>query len=326
MHNFKKKQDIAEALFSKGRGQKKLFDRARRTRNEVFSNKVEVRSVIEYSNICRQACNYCGMSRESGLKRYIMSDDETTDSIKRLYGYGRRVLIIQSGEFHSEHLFENLLTLIKRMKENFPGLTIMGSFGNLSLPEYKIVKEAGVERYLLKFETSDSKLYKKVKPSDSLFNRLRHLEILKKTGFKVSSGNITGLPGQSVESLAEDLLLLKRLRLFMGSTSAFIPNDMSNYANWPSADINLVLNFMAILRILCPTILIPATSSLELLVKDGQYLGLMSGANVVTLHDGTPKNDEKNFVLYKKDRYKPKDVLLEIVARAGLKHSFDPLI
>jgi biotin synthase len=258
------------------------------------------------------------MNKHSGLKRYILGDDEFLNRIEKLYKSGRRIIMIQSGEIDTEKFFCELYKLLQCARNQYPDVTLMCSFGNLSEDKYKKLRDIGIDRYLLKFETSNPRLYKKIKPSDTLRNRLAHIRRLKKLGFHVSSGNITGLPGQTLQSLAEDILLLKELDLPMGSTSVFIPNNMSNYANYPSGDVRLALNFTAILRIVCPTMVIPATSSLELVIKNGQYLGLMSGANAVTLHDGTPHDEENKYVIYKKDRYKPKDVLFGVVKKAGL--------
>lgn len=308
-----------QALLFRGRNQQSLFRYARKARDEIFSKWVEARSVIEYSNICQQECNYCGMGRHSGLKRYILSNEEVMRNVEALYRKGRKVIMFQTGEFYHRNYFDNLCFLLKEIKERYVDLTLICSLGNLPRYNLQKLRKIGVERYLLKFETSDFNLYKKVKLSDTLENRLNHIMMAQEAGLQVSSGNITGLPGQTLASLTDDLMLIKKLKLRMGSTSAFIPNDLSSYAHFPAADIHLVLNFMAILRLMCPSMLIPATSSLELLVKDGQYLGLMAGANVVTAHDGTPHNDEDRFVIYRKNRYKPRDILFTIIRKASLK-------
>ena len=325
-YDFTKKKDIIRALQAGGNEQKRLFARARDVREEVFAKKVEVRSVIEYSNICEQTCNFCGINARSGIKRYILHNENVMKRVERLYNLGRRVIMFQTGETRSNRCFESLYSLLKRVKEKHPNLTMICCLGNLSEEKYKKLKDIGIERYLLKFETSDPKLYRKVKPSDNLKNRLAHIGRLKKLGFQVSSGNILGLPGQSLGSIADDLLFLKKLDIPMVSTSVFIPNDMSRYAACPPGEINMALNFMAILRVMCPETLIPSTSSLELLINDGQYLGLTAGANAITLHDGTPKSEEDQFVIYKKVRYKPRDVLFDTVKKAGLTCSGTSLI
>ena len=323
---FQKKVQIVKALLYRGNAQERLFKYAQQVRDEVFSKKVEVRSVIEYSNSCEQACNFCGINKHSGLERYILSDKEFLDRVDRLYNYGRRVIMIQAGEVSSENYFERLFNLLKRVKDRYLDLNLICSLGNLSFDKYKKLRDIGIERYLLKFETSDPLLYKKIKPSDNLKNRLAHIKILKRIGFQVSSGNITGLPGETVQSLANDLLLLKGLDLPMGSTSIFIPNDLSAYANFPQGDIGITLNFMAILRIMCPGMVIPTTSSMELVKKGGQYLGLLAGANAVTLHDGTPKEKERKYVIYKRNRFLPKDSLFNVIKKAGLEPSSASLI
>jgi len=321
------REDIIRALLCRGQEQELLFDHARHIREEISGNKVEARSVIEYSNICRQACTFCGMNRYSKVKRYRMDSDETLKRVAMLYAKGRRVIMFQTGEFLSEAYLDELFATLRQVKREYSDLTVLACFGSLSRARYMLLKEMGVERYLIKFETSDPKLYSAVKPGDNSADRLAHIHMLKEMGFLVGSGNIIGLPGQSIESVVDDLLLLKSLDIPMVSTSVFIPNDMSSCAHQPSGDINLTLNFMAILRIMCPQALIPTTSSLETLIKQGQYLGLMAGANTVTIHDGTPMDEENKFVIYKKERKKPKSsFLLNIVKKAGLEASRTSLI
>ncbi|MFA5101154.1 MAG: AMP-binding protein, partial [Candidatus Omnitrophota bacterium] len=229
--------------------------------------------------------------------------------------------MIQTGEFGPGQLFERLFSALKQARSKYRDCTIICSFGNLPLEQYKRLREIGVQRYLLKFETSDPGLYKQIKPSDSLRNRLAHIDTLKRLGFQVSSGNITGLPGQTLESLADDILLMQKLDIPMCSTSVFIPNNMSQFAGSGPGDVNTALNFIAILRIMCPRAVIPATSALELAAKGGQMNGLMAGCNSVTLHDGTPHDQEEKYIIYKEKRFKPKNDLFTVVADAGLRAS-----
>ncbi|MBD3426733.1 MAG: AMP-binding protein [Candidatus Omnitrophica bacterium] len=320
------KKDIIRALKARGGEQKALFEKARKVRDDHFGKRVEVRSVIEYSNLCQQACNFCGMNVKSRVKRYVLADEAVLKRVKRLYRDGRKVIMFQTGECQAEDYFNKLFRLLKKIKRLYHDITLIGCFGNLSDEQYKMLKSIGIERYILKFETSSPLLYRKIKPSDTLSNRLSHLEKLKKMGFQVSSGNIVGLPGQSIESIADDLLLLRELDIPMGSTSAFIPNELSSYAGEKAGELDLALNFTAILRIMCPEMLIPTTSSLESLVKKGQLRGLKAGANTVTVHDGTPRDEENRFVIYKLGRYIPKHSLLEVVKKAGLTPSNTSLI
>ncbi|MFA5100858.1 MAG: AMP-binding protein [Candidatus Omnitrophota bacterium] len=323
---FRKKADIVSALRYRGRNQKELFCFARIVRDEAFSGYAEVRSVIEYSNVCRQECRFCGMNRLSGIKRYCMDDEEFLARVDRLYAKGRRIIMVQTGEFGPGPLFDRLLILLEHVRNKHRDCTIICSFGNLPAEQYKRLREIGIQRYLLKFETSDPDLYKKIKPSDSLQNRLAHIDILKRLGFQVSSGNITGLPGQTIESLADDILLLKKLDIPMCSTSVFIPNNLSKFAGVVSGDVNTALNFIAIMRIMCPTAVIPSTSALELAAKGGQMNGLMAGCNSVTLHDGTPHDREEKYIIYKEKRFKPKNDLFTVLAGAGLHASAQSIL
>jgi len=165
-----------------------LFRRAREARDGIFPKLVEVRSVIEYANICRQECNYCGMSRYSGLKRYILSNEEVLRTPNLSIGTDAGSLCSKQESFFARDYFENLCLLLKRIKDAHKDLTLICSFGNLSRREFKRLKQSGVERYLLKFETSDADLYKKIKPSDTLRNRVAHILMAQEAGFQVSPG------------------------------------------------------------------------------------------------------------------------------------------
>jgi biotin synthase len=321
MFDFTRTSAIVDALRYRGRRQRELFSRARRVRDEVFAGSVEARSVIEYSNVCRQECRFCGMHGSSAVTRYCMDTPGFLARFDRLYAKGRRVIMVQSGEFGPGVMFERLFGALKQARGKYRDCTIMCSFGNLETEQYERLRAIGIERYLLKFETSDPRLYREIKPSDSLRNRLAHIAALTRLGFQVSSGNITGLPGQTIESLADDIALLRKLDIPMCSTSVFIPNDRSQFAGAPPGDIDTALNFTAILRIACPRAIIPATSSLELVAPGGQMAGLMAGCNAVTLHDGTPRVQERKYVIYREKRFKPKDALFAAVARAGLRVS-----
>jgi biotin synthase len=194
--------------------------------------------------------------------------------------------------------------------------------GNLSYGQYKQLKEAGADRYILKFETSNPKLYKQIKPDDSFEERLRSIEQVIELGFEVGTGNIIGLPGQTLEDIINDLFFLSRFKLTMASCTTFIAGEDSNYKDMPMGDLDLTLNYMALMRILYPRLLIPTTSSLQKAGLDGQYLGLMAGANTVTIHDGTPVEFKKHFPIYSVNRFIPDQRHIEnIVLKAGLRFS-----
>lgn len=321
-------KNLAAALRFRGTPQKELFALARWARSNRFaSQKVEARSVIEVSNICRQRCRYCNIHGLPGGKKYLLDRDQLLQIAGHLYGKKRRVLLLQSGENSSRAYIEMLAGCVREMKRSFDGLTIILSLGSLGPAQYRQLRRAGADRYILKFETSNPALYRRVKPGDSLRARLDCIDTLVKLGFGVGSGNIIGLPGQTPGDIIGDLRLVGRLGLTMASASVFIPGKGSVYFDRPMGDLGLTLNYMALLRILYPHLLIPTTSALERTGKNGQYLGLMAGANSVAVHDGTPRAIKRRFPIYSPDRFTPDEKHIRaIVARAGLRFACTPAI
>ncbi|MGD9015726.1 MAG: radical SAM protein, partial [Candidatus Omnitrophota bacterium] len=290
----KSKKSLIMALLSKKGDQSTLFLEARQVRkNSIFGDRVEVRSVIEFSNICKQICNYCGMSRNCEVERYVMKKNEFLARVEFIRNRGRKVIVVQSGEFNSVKILMVLCDMIASAKSRFPDLEFIGSFGSLQKNQLKRIKQAGINRYILKFETSNPRLYKCIKPYDTLTNRIKCIRFLIELGFSVSTGNMIGLPGQTIEDIVSDLILIKDFGLSMASTSVFIPHRQSKFSNRHPGSIDLSLNYIALMRILYPEIIIPSTSCLEILRENGQYLGLMAGANAITIHDGTPLTFKK---------------------------------
>ena len=313
------KNILLEKLSLRGNEQEKLFEVARYVRNNgKFGNKAEFRSVIELSNICRQKCRYCSIGRDNSHV-YKLSYDEIFSVIKRLGERGRRTFLLQSGESVSQSYIDEIAEVCKNSVALYPDIQIILNLGNLSDSQYIQLKNSGAERYLLKFETSNSELHKFCRPTDSFENRLAHIKKLISLGFKVGTGNIVGLPKQTADDLVEDLILTTKLDLSMVSASKFIPNPQTEFKNEPSGDINLTLNYIALLRILNPNCLIPSTSSMKSNGIDGQLMGLRAGCNTVTVHDGTPSSKESEFNIYSKNRFTPQeDYCLKIVEQAGM--------
>ena len=311
---------VKAALSARGAAQERLFELARDARITGFPDrKAELRSVIEISNICKQRCNYCSIGRD-GTKKYVIGTDALLEIATYLYRErGRRVLLLQSGEYRDERFVAGVIRSCARIKELLPDIQLILCIGNLSYEQYRSMREVGVDRYLLKIEASRPGLYEAVKPNDKWIERRRCLDNLAELGFMVGSGIIVGLPGQTEDDLVADLEFLSGLHLDMASASVFIPGRDTSYESMPAGDVETTLNFMALLRIKNPHALMPTTSSLEKLKHDGQYLGLMAGANTVTIHDGTPQALQDLFPIYDQTRFRPNDDhLREIVTRAGL--------
>jgi len=313
------REKIKEILLYKNREQDGLFSAAREVRqNGKFGNNTELRSVIEISNICAQKCRYCGMGK-NGKKIYTLSNDVIIERVTNLAKMGRRTFLLQSGENPSQKFVEDIAYCCKEVLKAFPDIKIILCMGNLEREQYKLLKESGATRYILKFETSDSEHHKKVRPTDSIEHRLECIQNLIDLGFQTGSGNIVGLPYQTPDNLVDDLELVSKLNLSMVSATKFIPNEFSDFKDFPAGDIDITLNFLAILRILKPDCLIPSTTSLSTGHTDGQKRGLEAGCNTVTIHDGTPKELEQSYSIYSEKRFSPgEEFCRKIVLDSGM--------
>ena len=312
---------LEDALRLDGEEQDALFALARTRRDERFPfGSVEVRSVLEISNYCRQRCGYCGIGAHGSRFLYTIDFDSFMETVERLYRRGRRHLLIQSGENRNQQYIEHTCRCISEAQRSFPDLCLTLNLGNLSKRQYYQLRSAGAARYILKFETSNRGLYRKLKPRDRLEKRLKCLRDLSELGFRVGSGSIVGLPGQSHADMVQDLELLADLELGMGSASAFIPGKGTEFEDQPAGDLEITLNVMALIRIMNPQLLIPSTTSLEKRAPGGQLRGLVAGANSVTIHDGTPEKLKSEYPIYTTDRFTPdEEHIRDIVVAAGLK-------
>lgn len=319
------REKIKEILCFKNEEQEELFSTARNIREDsIFRNFVELRSVIEISNICSQNCKYCSIGNNKN-NFFTLSNDLILEKVRFLANLGRKTFLLQSGENKSQKFVDNISECCSKILKEYIDLKIILCMGNLSKEQYKQLKESGASRYILKFETSNEEHHQFVRPNDTIQNRLECINNLIELGFQVGSGNIVGLPNQTLDNLVDDLILIDKLNLSMVSSTIFIPNEFSEFKDYPMGDLDLTLNYLAILRILKPNCLIPTTTSLSKQNKNGQLKGLLAGCNTVTVHDGTPKEYEKDFLIYSKDRFSPKeDYCFEIIKQANM--DFKPFL
>lgn len=311
---------LKEALGARGRAQDLLMALAQERRLKFFpENRAQVRSVIEVSNVCRQKCNYCAIGGKDQSLNFTLKADVMVALMKHLIEKGRQTILLQSGENVDDSFIGELASAVSRIKAEHAGLRIILCCGNLSREQYRRLRAAGATDYILKFEASNPELFARCKPNDTLENRLHCITLLHEEGFRVGSGNIVGLPGQTIDDLVSDLQLAHRLPLAMNSTTIFVPAENTPFANESAGDPHLTLNMMALLRIMNPQRLMPTTSSLEKMIPDGQYLGLLAGANTVTIHDGTPAELEKHFPIYSAKRIRPQiEHFRDILKRANM--------
>ncbi len=256
-----------------------LYKAADSVRKEFVGDEVHLRGLIEFSNICKCSCKYCGLRKDnSKLERYRLSKEEIINFAKKASKYGYKTVVLQSGEdaYFSAEIIENIIKEIKKFD-----LAVTLSMGEKSFQEYKIYKNAGADRYLIRIETTDKNLYEQMHPNMSFENRLRCLDDLKKLNYEVGSGCLVGLPNQSIDSLADDILFFKKIDADMIGIGPFIPNPNTPLSEARGGSFELALKVMSITRLLMPTINIPATTAMETLNPNGRIIALQSGANVV---------------------------------------------
>jgi biotin synthase len=275
---------------------KLLFKKANEVRKKYCGNEVHLRGIIEFSNHCAQNCLYCGLRlHNKNLARYRIPKDEIIKTAHFIFNAGIKTIVLQSGEdfYYDCNDIESIIMEIKRKLD----VAITLSLGERSFKEYKSWKDAGADRYLLKHETANAKLYSLYHQGDKLENRLNHLRYLKSIGFQIGSGNIIGLPEQTVEDLAYDLILLKGLDVDMASISPFIPSPETPYRNIVKAKVDLTLKAMAVTRIFLKDVHIPATTALGTLDELGREKGLKVCANVI-MPNYTPNPYRQNYQIY----------------------------
>lgn len=277
--------------------------------------KVNLRGLIEISNICRRNCLYCGLRKENlTLQRYCLTKAEILEAARKAKKAGVDTFVLQSGEnaMQPSHLAEIIAELVAEL-----GLVITLSVGEASYNDYKLWKEAGASRFLLKHETADAKLYAKLHPSYSLSQRLHCLEMLADLGYEVGSGFIIGLPGQSLETIADDLYLVQSLKVAMCGVGPFVPQHATPLAKQPKGSPELTLRVVALLRILLPNANLPATTALATLDPvNGQKSGLLAGANVL-MPSFTPEQYRANYCIYDNKKRVDIDIARQAVKEAG---------
>ncbi|GBF23452.1 [FeFe] hydrogenase H-cluster radical SAM maturase HydE [Candidatus Gastranaerophilus sp. (ex Termes propinquus)] len=275
-HELEKEEIIT--LLQKGGSD--LFSAADRVRAKYLGDAVHLRGLIEFSNICAQNCLYCGIRRDNEkIKRYRLEPESIFESAKNAADLGYKTIVLQSGEdaFFSAGVMSEVISEIKKLN-----IAITLSIGEKSYEEYRAYKEAGANRYLVRIETTDVALYEKMHPNMSFQNRVKCLKYLGELGYEVGCGSLVGLPGQTIESLAGDILFFKEIGADMVGLGPFIVNENTPLEGYKTGDnFTLSLKMMAITRLLMPDINIPATTAMENLNVEGRMAALQSGANVI---------------------------------------------
>ncbi len=278
-----------------------LFDFADRVRHRFVGDGVLLRGIIEFSNVCRNTCKYCGLNRGNHrLPRYRLTRAQILASAETIRAAGLKTVVLQSGE-EDDLDGDWLREIIERIKSCLD-LAVTLCVGERSRAEYQLWREAGADRYLLKIETSDPDLYEQLHPGMSFANRRKCLHDLAELGYQTGSGNLVGLRGQTVTHLARDVQFFKEGNFDMISVSPFIPHPQTPLAAEPAGDLRMTLKMTALARIVSRNAHIPATTAIgSLHGRDERPKALAAGANVL-MPNFTPAPYRRHYEIYPNKR------------------------
>jgi biotin synthase len=279
------------------RAMQTLFEYADSVRRRFAGDEILVRGIIEFSNFCRNTCAYCGLSKSNkNLQRYRLDAPEIMAAVKSMAAMGLQTVVLQSGEDDGldPRWLGDLIVQIKAECE----IAVTLSVGERSYDDYRMWKQAGADRYLLKIETTDKTLYNRLHPGMSFDNRVECLRNLKALGYQTGCGSLVGLKGQTVRFLAEDVLFFKKEDFDMLGIGLFIPHEMTPLKDEPLGSLKLALKMIAVTRIVTKNAHLPATTAIGSVGKsDARILALKAGANVI-MPNFTPQPYRRLYEIY----------------------------
>ena len=275
----------------------RLHAAAREVALASFGPGIYLRALIEWSNVCRNDCLYCGIRRSNAkVPRYSLTREEILQACEKAWRTGLRTFVLQGGE--NPPAAETLVPLVAEIRATWPDSAITLSLGELPEDSYRQLRSAGADRYLLRHESADERHYARLHPSGmQLANRLSCLRTLRKLGYQTGTGMMVGSPFQTARHLLADLRLLEAFRPEMIGIGPFIPHPDTPLGRLPAGSANLTLRLCSILRLMHPSALIPATTALSTLLPDGRKAGILAGANVI-MPNFTPRTQRAAYALY----------------------------
>lgn len=282
--------------FLNGDDDNELFSEANALRRLIFGREVYVRAIIEFSNVCNKHCRYCGLRADNRqLVRYRMQAQYILDAADRAVAEGAGTVVLQSGDDtgFSMELIGGLIKTIKRRHD----VAVTLSLGDRPLDEYAFWRDCGADRCLLKLETTDRSMYKRLRHGEDFTARLHRLQALRHMGYEVGSGVIAGLPGASPMDALRDILFLTDLGLDMIAVGPFVPNPDTPLSGATPGSVDLSFRMTALLRLLNPEANIPATSALDALRPGSRALALKRGCNVL-MPSMTPADIREHYTIY----------------------------
>ncbi len=270
---------------------------AREAADEQFGKAVWLRALIEWSNVCRNDCLYCGIRRSNrALPRYSLSREEILECCDRAWRLGLRTFVLQGGE--NPAAAEALAGTVAEMRASWPEAAITLSLGELPHETYSLLRNSGANRYLLRHETANPAHYARLHPAGmTLQHRLECLHDIRSLGFQTGMGMMVGSPGQTLDDLIADIRLIEAFRPRMIGLGPFIPQHDTPFGSQPAGSAERTLRLYSILRLMQPQAWIPSTTALATLRPDGRKAGILAGANVL-MPNFTPSAQRQAYALY----------------------------
>lgn len=274
-----------------------LYAKACRVRDEVYGRKVFMRGLIEISNHCKNNCLYCGIRREASVQRYRLTKEDILACCQEGHRLGFRTFVLQGGE-DGWYTDELMCDIVSSIRSAYPDCAITLSLGERGRESFRRLREAGADRYLLRHETADCDHYAKLHPAEMSFDyRMQCLHDLRDLGFQVGAGFMVGSPHQTLETIKKDLKFIEEFRPEMVGIGPFIPAAGTPFEKEPAGSVELTIRLLAIIRILHPHVLLPATSALGTMHPTGRERAVNAGANVV-MPNLSPQETRALYAIY----------------------------
>lgn len=263
-----------------------------------FGKKIYFRGIVEFSNICKNDCYYCGIRRSNHcVSRYRLTPEDILACCQEGYEAGFRTFVLQGGEdgwFNDARMVQ----IVRSIKEAYPDCAVTLSLGERSRASYQMLFYAGADRYLLRHETADSLHYAHLHPPYQILeSRMRCLKDLKEIGYQTGCGIMVGSPGQTPQTLAEDMVFMQQFQPQMVGIGPFLPHKDTPFREEAAGSVELTLFILALCRIMLPRVFMPATTALGTAEADGRKLGVLAGCNVV-MPNLSPAHVRKKYMLY----------------------------
>jgi len=275
-----------------------LFAKAATLSRRYCGDGIYIRGIIEFSSFCVRNCLYCGLRRDNTVPgRYRMPADDIVRIACNIVDNGVQTVVLQSGD-DLAFKCEELCKIIRRIKCARQDVAITLSVGERPFSDYVAFREAGADRYLMRHETSNPQLYAKMHPGETLAHRISALKYLRTLGYQIGCGFIVGLPGQTLDDLAGDILFIADLQPDMVGIGPFVPQADTPLYDCAVGRVDLTLRAMALTRMVTENTHLPATSALAVLDHENGYRrGLEAGGNVIMINQ-TPPSYHDDYSIY----------------------------